>query len=139
WDAPLQSSAPIADATVMPTLKAHQPYNLRRHGNKYLPVRQKRKRRNLTRFIPEADSDFACVANTFSRSIQANPAPYGISLEGAAEIAEAVRSFRSALAVVTSKATRTPVATREKQDARARCEAVIRRYASMIRANPEVT
>ena len=122
----------------MPTLRAHQPYNVRRRKGRYIPARKRRKRRNLVKFIPEADSDFAYTAGEFLDKIQREPGRCRMGPDAVAEIRQAVGEFRSALAASLLKKSRTSEKTRLKRAARERCEEVIRRWANILRADPEV-
>jgi hypothetical protein len=119
----------------MPLLRCH-----RRPRNHRARAPKQRKRRNLVKFIPEADSDFAHVArNVFLCWLKRDPQRYGVTIEQINEIDAAVTAFRSALAKTEQRHTRNPQLTGAKDVARANAEAVVRRYANIIRANPDVT
>ena len=101
---------------------------------------RKRKRRNLVKFIPEADSDFAFVASSyFSQPIMKDPKAFGLNDDDAARIAEAVRTFRLAFAKTYFRFSRNPKLVMEKDLAREKAEAIVRKYANIIRANPDVS
>jgi hypothetical protein len=99
---------------------------------------KRRKRRNLVKFVPEADSDFAFTAGGFAAMLQADPAKYGLTTENAAEIEAAVSEFRSLLAKTLHRFTRNAQMVMLKDVARQKAEDVVRRYANIIRANPDV-
>ena len=100
---------------------------------------KRRKRRNLVKFIPEADSDFAFTALQFATILRADPAAHGLAEEDAASVEAAVEAFRAALIPALRKRSRTAEAVYAKDQARAKAEAIVRRYANIIRANPEVS
>lgn len=101
---------------------------------------RKRKRRNLIKFIPEGDSDFAFVAEcVFLDGLRPRPSAFGLTGEDVACIEEAVSAFRAALARCCRPLTRNAQAVYQKDAARAGAEEVVRRYANIIRANPDVS
>ena len=119
----------------MPQLRRHR---LRRDHRSRAP--RKRKRRNLVKFIPEADSDFALVAqHVFLSRLKLYPDQYGVTPEDVASIEAAVSAFRTALARTAHRFTRNPQMVMQKDEARGKAEAIVRRYANIIRANPDVT
>lgn len=112
----------------------------RRPRNHRARAPKRRKWRNLAKFIPEADSDFAHVAgNVFLAYLKRDPASYGVTADDVARIATAVAEFRAALAKSIHKFSRTQRTIMDKDVARAKAEAVVRRYANIIRANPDVS
>lgn len=101
---------------------------------------KRRKRRNLVKFIPEADSDFAFVAeHFFLYNLKRDPEAYALQGHEVAEIETAVAGFRTALARLLGKRRRDPELIWRKQAAREYAEEVIRRWANIIRANPNVS
>jgi hypothetical protein len=122
----------------MATLRRHQtPRN--RKGQLRAHAGKRRKRRTLDKFIPEADSDFAFTAAGFVATLRNDPATYCLSQENVAEIAEAVSAFRSLLAKTVHRFRRNSHLVMLKDEARKKAEAVVRQYANIIRANPDVS
>jgi hypothetical protein len=120
----------------MPMLRSHR----RLHRDKRARAANVRKRRNLVKFIPEADRDFAFTAlGHFALPILKDPAAFGLTQDDAARIAEVVHVFRDALAKTLHRHTRNPQLVLIKDEARRRAEDVVRRYANIIRANPDVS
>ena len=115
----------------MPRLRSH-----RRDHRARAPAR--RKYRNLVKFIPEADSDFAFTANNFLSYLRSDPAGHGLAPEDLAEIEQAVTEFRQALTALLMNRRRNPELVLRKRNARARAEEVVRRWGNIIRANPDV-
>jgi len=100
--------------------------------------RRTRGRRNLSKFIPSSDRDFALTAGQFAAHLAAHPAECGISAEQAEVVAESVGIFRGALAKVVHRGSRTQLGVLQKNEARQRAETVIREIANIIRAHPGV-
>jgi hypothetical protein len=118
----------------MPPLRRH-----RRNHRARAPKR--RKRSNLVKFIPEADSDFALTANWFLSLLKDNPACYGVTAEDVAAVAKAVGDFRDVLAKLNRARVgcgQSPMLRMQKDEARAKAEVCVRTYANIIRANPNV-
>lgn len=116
----------------MPTLRRH-----RRDHRARAPKR--RKRRNLEKFIPEADSDFAYTATNYVGSLKRRMAEYFISPEEVTLIEGEVAAFRKALAKTLVKQRCTPELVAAKNNARKDLEHVIRSSANIIRSNPQVS
>jgi hypothetical protein len=108
----------------------------RRTGRLAAPRR--RKRRNLVKFIPEADRDFAFTAGNFLDYLKSDPAGHGLVPQNVAEIEQAVTGFRQSLAKLLMSRGRQPELVLRKRDDREHAEEVVRRWANVIRANPEV-
>lgn len=115
----------------MPRLRSHRRDHRARAG-------KSRKRRNLVKFIPEADSDFALTAHNFMYIVRKDPAAVGLAPAQAQDVEEAVTEYRSALARSSNRLTRSQQTILRKDVAREKCEKVIRRCANIIRANPDV-
>lgn len=120
-----------ADPSGMPRLRSH-----RRDRRARAPKR--RKRRNLVKFIPEGDSDFALTASNFLSRLRSDPAGHDLAPEDVAEVEQAVTEYRSALAKSLLRHTRTKQTILLKDISREKCEQVIRRWANVIRANPDL-
>ncbi len=116
----------------MTKLQAHR----RRRRARTATVRQ---RRNLAKFIPSSDSDFAFTAHGFIRTIQTDPQAFGFNAEEILELVDAVQEFRSALAIAMQKRTRSQITIAAKDQARRNAEQVVRRFANIIRANPKIS
>lgn len=119
----------------MPPLR-HQRRRRRKRRSPYQS--QGRSRRNLTKFIPSSDSDFAFTANSFALYLAHQPDGCGVSETDAAEVSDAVSSFRAALMKALDRSARTQQTIDAKNEARRHAEEVIRKHANIIRANPEV-
>ncbi len=90
------------------------------------------------KFIPDADSGFARMARVFADNIANDPARYLLSASDAAIITQAVNAFRDALAASLWVNTRTTITIMEKDEARAKAEQVVRKYANLIRVSEEI-
>ncbi len=113
---------------------------LRRHRRDHRArAPRKRRRRNLVKFIPSADSDFAHTANQFATKIATNPPLFGLNTDDATCITDAVNAYRTTLAVAINHRTRTIEVVDHKDAARKSAEEVVRRFANIIRANPDVS
>jgi hypothetical protein len=95
-------------------------------------------RRRCSKFIPDSDTDFAQMARTFANGIARNPARFKLSAGDAEEIGRAVADFRAAQCLALRKGTRTMFTLAGRAEARRKAEAIVRRYANVIRANPEI-
>ena len=109
---------------------------LRRDRRRRAPKR--RKRRNLVKFIPSGDSDFAMTAHQFGVYLMNHSAECGVKPDDVATIQRAVTDFRMALAKSLAPGTRTEQTVRIKNAARIKAEDVVSRYGDIIRANPDV-
>lgn len=101
-----------------------------------------RRRRNLVKFIPEADSDFAFTASNFASHIRRNADVCNVSADEVAEIDKAVKGFREALtALLVARVGKghSPQLRMRKDTARKKAEEIVRRYANIIRADPNVS
>jgi hypothetical protein len=115
----------------MPKLRRH-----RRDHRARAPKR--RKRRNLVKFIPEADSDFALTSRNFVSWLKHQPEVYNVSAEEIASIEKAVTAFRSALFKASHRFCRTPQLTMQKNEARNEAERLVRTFGRIIGADPRV-
>ncbi len=115
----------------------------RRHRSKRRDHRartpKKRRLRNLDRFIPRADSDFAYTAKSFVHYVSKQPQRYGLTADDAATIEKAVAAFREALAVAQKRRTSTMELVLAKDAARQHAELVVRQAGDIVRANPDVS
>lgn len=89
------------------------------------------------KFIPNSDQEFATMAMAFARTLAARHGECGISSEDSARLTAAVSAFHNALREARSGG-RSVVVTRTKDDCRATAEQMIRRFAHLIRANPNL-
>jgi hypothetical protein len=116
---------------------------LRRHRKDHRArAPKRRKRRNLVKFIPEADSDFAFTANSFVFRLKRFPQDYGLSAEQIAEIAATVAEFRAALhqlQLARIGGQQSPQLRMRKDAARTKAERCVRTFGNIIRANPDVS
>ncbi|MGI9013237.1 MAG: hypothetical protein ACR2GY_03205 [Phycisphaerales bacterium] len=96
------------------------------------------KRRNLVKFIPRADSDFALTAGKFARYIEDNAEACGVQEHRVTLLRQAVEAYRAALKTVATRSTCTPIAIAVKQAARKEAEQIVREVANMIRGNVHV-
>lgn len=116
----------------MPTLRRH-----RRDHRARAPKR--RKYRNLEKFIPEADGDFAYTANNYVQRLRRYMAEYFITPEEVTLIENEVAAFRIALTKALRKRSCSPELVAAKNNARKDLEHVIRSSANIIRSNPQVS
>ena len=89
------------------------------------------------KFIPNGDFDFATMAEHFARTIANDPARVNVSQTDADALSAAVVAFRAALNMARG-ASRSTVATHEKETARGEAERIIRRIANTIRGNDQI-
>jgi hypothetical protein len=101
-------------------------------------TKRKRRKRQLDRFIPRGDSDFALTAAMFARVLTQRPADYGFTDEQVVPLTDAVKAFRTAYSMTLGAASRTQRTVHEKNEARRTAEGLIRQFANVIRANPAV-
>lgn len=115
---------------------------LRRHRRDHRARAPKsRKRRNLVKFIPEADRDFAFTASDFASHIRRNAEVCNISVEEVAEIDRTVKGFREAFRELLQARVgkgQSPQLRMRKDAARAKAEEMVRRFGNIIRADPTV-
>ncbi len=86
------------------------------------------------RLIPRKDQAFASKAGAFARLVGEEPERYGLSREDAEAMRAAAEGFAAALRRSQAPKTRTPIATREKDNARAEAERLFKRCVERIRA-----
>lgn len=108
----------------------------KRHRKRRVRPRGHAKRRNLDKFVPRADSDFAFTAEHFARAIAADPEKHNLCQEDAAELTKTVAAYRKALALAIGAKTRGFGTIRDKDRARRKAEEIVRMYANVIRADP---
>ena len=111
----------------------------RQRRDKRARAPKRRKRRNLVKFIPEADSDFAHTAIGFVHRLKRHMEEYHVTAADVAAIEKAVTEFRSALTKTLLRRFRTEHGVDAKNRARTKAEEIVRRYANIIRANPNVS
>jgi hypothetical protein len=104
---------------------------------KALRERKYRLRAKTTRFIPDGDSDFARMGRNFANYIAQHAERFGFSAEQVAKVAAAVDEFRDALHSTMVPSTCGPMATRIKNDCRAKAEEVIRAAARVLKATAD--
>ncbi len=96
-------------------------------------------RRKCTKFIPDSDSDFACMARNFASAIARDPARYFVSQEESAAITLAITKFREALTSTRNPVGRNAISITRKDHARAEAEKIVRRVGTRIRANDAIS
>lgn len=99
--------------------------------------RRYRLRAKTSRFIPDADSDFARMAKVFSKHVAEQAARFPLSPRQVEMLTASVKAFRSALKTALWSDTRGPVATRLKNHAREQAEKVVRAVARILRGMEE--
>jgi hypothetical protein len=90
-------------------------------------------------YIPAKDAEASLWMQTFANGISANVSTYQLSTSDATTINNAVNAFKSALAVTSDPATRTPTNIATKDGARATAEAICRQYAMGIKLNAGIS
>jgi hypothetical protein len=91
-----------------------------------------------TDFLPDADARALEFMKAFAAGVAGDVAAYHLDPADAAAISAAVDAFDAAFLVAASPATRTRVTVREKSAARDAAEAVVRRYAALIRVDDAI-
>jgi hypothetical protein len=97
-----------------------------------------RRNRLAKKFIPDGDSDFACMARHFANLINRDPSRYLMSADDAKAIAEAVVVYRDALAKNTQRFTKSRQTVVLKDEARRRAEQLIREAGNFIRTSSKI-
>lgn len=97
-----------------------------------------RRRRNLTKFVPSADSDFAMTSRNFARYVWEHRDELGICERDAEYMSRLVRQFRAKLSIATNPATRTSPAIKGKNAARKDAEQWVRMIGEKIRGDHEI-
>jgi len=117
-------------------------HKLRKNRNTTRVARRRRgrktRRRDLSKLIPSADSDFAFTAWNFLTRLEAQRDQFDVPELEIELLGRAVRKYRSALAKATHRNTRTAQATLEKNSARKEAEEQVRLVANMVRSSPYV-
>lgn len=90
-----------------------------------------------TRFIPDADGEFAFMARQFGNHIAANAERFGFSAEKVEELNSAVAAFREALCRTKVHTHAGPKATMAKNETRGRAETLVRNAAKFLRGTAE--
>ncbi len=90
-----------------------------------------------TRFIPDADSEFAQMARHFANHIEKNAERFGIEADTVEQLMKAVAAFRDALSATLVYSSAGPRATRIKKEARRNAEAIVRGVARFLRGAAE--
>src|SRR5687767_2695492 len=86
-------------------------------------------------YIPSEDEAFRTWAEAFRDGIVANPGAFMLTSAQAASIQSVVDDFVEKLAIASNEATRTKPTIIEKDDSRAVCETLCRKYAILIKEN----
>lgn len=89
------------------------------------------------KFIPNGDWDFGIMSKAFASNLMKDPARYHVSQEEAEELQAKAKAFEGALREARI-GERSAMKTRIKEESRAAVEAMIRRIAHSVRANPKV-
>ena len=90
-------------------------------------------------FVPRRDSELVTWTGQFSRALAADPDAYGVSSEGAAEVADRQAAFAEAYETAEAPSRRTPIALTLKDAARADLLAAVRQAANRARSWPTAT
>jgi hypothetical protein len=112
----------------------------RRNINRGLDERRERKYRlrgRTHRFIPDKDSDFACMGRRFAIHVADHAERLGVPPGRVAELASAVAAFRDALCRSMQGDTAGPKATAVKNEARKHAEKTVRSAARFLRGTAE--
>src|SRR5688572_9010974 len=91
------------------------------------------------KFIPDGDSQFALMARNFAVVVGKDHVRYGLAEHDAREIAQAVQTFRDAMAANFNRRTRSMASVARKDETRREAERLIRRAAHLIRANHKLS
>ena len=86
------------------------------------------------KFIPNGDLDFATKAESFARTLMAEPERFDVPRGEAEELDAAVKKYRAALQACRFGG-RSEAATRAKEDARGEAEQIMRRLGHLVRIN----
>ncbi|CAN5397209.1 hypothetical protein BH09PLA1_BH09PLA1_31700 [soil metagenome] len=89
------------------------------------------------KFIPNGDSDFVMMAESFARTIAKDPESFGVSFDDSQLLTTTVQAFRAAYQAAKFGG-RTSVKTLQKEEARRAAELIIRRLANLVRANDQI-
>ena len=90
------------------------------------------------KFIPNGDSEFACMARVFAGAIARDPKKYTFSDADAQELTRRVTEYREALCAAVGYRTRNPSTIFLKNEKRVRAEEIVRRFANVIRASHQI-
>lgn len=117
----------------------------RRRTDRILRERRERKYRlrggkaRTTRFIPDADLEFAQMAKLFANHIAEHAERFGFTNEKVAELNSAVANYREALCRTMLHSSAGPKATMAKNESRQRAEKLVRNAAKFLRGTVEET
>ena len=115
----------------MPLLRAHR-------RDRRARAHKVRRRRNLAKFVPSSDSDFAMTSRGFAQYVWTHRETLGISDRDAEYLGRLVKHFREALAKATSPLTRNKPAVTAKNNWRKEAEQWLRMIGGKIRTDPTV-
>jgi hypothetical protein len=90
-------------------------------------------------YMPTKEAELNTWLSNFSALLTATPLAYGLTAPDAVAVAAEQAAFSAALAAATEPATRTKVTVRAKDTAKQSMLTVVRRYATAISANPDVS
>lgn len=90
-----------------------------------------------TRFIPDADSEFAYMAKHFAAHVEQHADRFGVGPEKIEELRSAVAAFREALSRTLVQSSAGPRATGIKNTARKHAEQIVRSIAKFVRGTAE--
>lgn len=90
-----------------------------------------------TRFIPDADREFAHMAKHFAAHVEAHRERFEVAPDRVEELTSAVAAYREALSRTLVHTTAGPRATRVKNDARRNAEQIVRSVGKFLRGLPE--
>lgn len=91
------------------------------------------------KLIPGSDSDFAAMARSFANVIGQDPSRFEVSQADADALVAAEQAFREALVVASRPGSKSQLATRVKNDARAEAKQIISRIGQQIRMNTRIS
>lgn len=92
-----------------------------------------------TRFIPDADSEFAHMARHFASHVERNADRFDVSQDKVEELMRTVAAFRDALSKTLQRRTAGPHATYVKNEARKDAEAIVRSVGRYLRGIADET
>ena len=90
------------------------------------------------RFIPDADLEFASMAEGFARVIAKDPQKYTLEPHDAEMLTRAVKAFRASL-LQSVPQNRNTATVQGKRDARKQAEEIVRRLGRIIRASDQIS
>jgi hypothetical protein len=90
------------------------------------------------KLIPGGDRAFESLAKLFAKMIGGDPSKFEVSQDDADALVKAVDVFVDALAIASRGGSKSQVATRAKNEARAEAQAIVSRIGQAIRANKAI-